>query len=182
VRSHFLGKISEALPGRDVIFGNGREVAEPTASAPCERHPDWRPARWLETQPRQASEECPHCQREILKRRSPDPTVADPIVLENARSRSPFDFGRDSERVAKAIEKYDERQRTRPGYAVPGSPEEARALEIIADRRAEERDADRRKSGRGVYVFSRIEGGVLYHWYDVRSSLKERPQLVRVGP
>jgi hypothetical protein len=150
-------RIEEEEYARRVRLGEGQEVAEPTASAPCERHSDWRPARGIDTQPRQASEACPHCQREMLKRRQPDPTVADPIVLENARSRSPFDFGRDSERVAQAIEKYDERQRTRPGHVVPGSVEERRALDLIQDRRDEERDANRRRSGR--VVIERIEGG-----------------------
>jgi hypothetical protein len=167
----------------DVQLGEGTLISEPTDEAPCRLHPQWSPDRWLEVQPRRSAEECPYCQRARLQRRQPDPTASEPIILENPRSRSPFDFGQDSERVAKAIEKYDERQRTRPGHAVPGSPEEARALEMIADRRAEERDGERRKSGRGgVFLFSRIENGDLIDYYDRRRSLKERPQLVRVGP
>jgi hypothetical protein len=178
MRQHLRGKIEEGFASGDV----GEEISEPTAAAPCSKHQSWRPARWLETQPRQASEECPHCQREMLKRRQPEPTASEPIVLENPRSRSPFDFGRDSERVAKAVGAYNERQ-AQSGRILPGSPEESRALEIIAAHREEERDSERRKFGRGgVFLFSRIENGDLVEYYDRRRSLKERPQLVRVGP
>jgi hypothetical protein len=157
VKSHWKGRIYEGFaPTGDVIYGPGEEVSDPTVSSPCELHAEWRPARWLETQPMQSAEECPYCQRARLERRRSHPTAYEPEVHPNPRT-STFGFGQDTERVQKALDAHAGREANRPGHVVPGSPEESRALEIIQNRRDEDRDADRRRSGR--VVIERIEGG-----------------------
>jgi hypothetical protein len=107
-------------------------------------------------QPRQSVETCPHCAAELAqKRRHTGSSVEE--VPNPRTARDGFGHGHDSERVAKALENYEAKQASRPGHVVPGSPEERRALDLIQDRRDEERDANRRRSGR--VVIERIEGG-----------------------
>src|SRR2546426_9921515 len=66
MKQHFLGKISDVMPGADVVSPT-REVSVPTDEAPCPEHPDFRPERRLDTQPR--AQQCPQCLAEIAESR-----------------------------------------------------------------------------------------------------------------
>jgi hypothetical protein len=180
MKSYWLGRISEGFAPNDV-FSAGREVETNRERPVCEKHnPDYSVGVGADGKPRKPSGFCLECAAELAQKRRH--TGAETEVVPSPRTMT-FDFGQDTERVQKALNAHTEREANRPGHVVPGSVEETRALEIIADRRAEDRDAERRRSGRGgVFLFSRIERGDLISYYDVRSSLKERPQLVRVGP
>jgi hypothetical protein len=185
MRMHLHGKITEVMSRArgDVDFGPGREVETDRERPSCEIHnPDFRPGTGADGKPRKPSGLCSECAADALKRRRSHPTAYEPEILPDPRTLT-FGFGQDTERVQRALDAHAEREANRPGHVVPGSVEERRALDLIQDRRDEERDADRRKSGRGgVFLFSRIENGDLIDYYDRRRSLKERPQLVKVGP
>jgi hypothetical protein len=136
-------------------LGAGREVETAVERPPCEIHnPDFSPEPGPQGQIRPPVGLCPQCRVEGTKRRRY--TGSDSIEVANPR-QSAFGFGNDPERVSKALEAYEERQSARPNYAVPGSIEESRALDLIQDLRDQERDAEKRKSGR--VVIERIEAG-----------------------
>jgi hypothetical protein len=138
----------------------GREVETAVARPPCEIHnPDFSPEPGPQGQIRPPVGLCPQCRVEATQRRRY--TGSTSIEVRNPR-QSAFDYGMDPERVARALEAYDERQSARPNYAVPGSIEESRALDLIADLRDQERDAQKRKSGR--VVIERIEGCAIVHY------------------
>jgi hypothetical protein len=175
VRQHLRGRIEETLPAGDATSPES-EVYEPSDDAPCERHPDWRPARWLPSQPRQLAETCPHCAASVAHARRHTGSVVEPA--NNPRSTTEATFGQDYRRVNAALEAYNERQASRPGHVVSGSEEERRALQIIADRREDERDRARMREG--IVRFSHIENGCLVDYVETRRW--GRKQLVRVGP
>jgi hypothetical protein len=135
--------------------GGGELVAESDiARSPCDKHnPDFSPEPGPQGQIRPPVGLCPQCHVEATQKRRH--TGSSEIEVPNPRTSS-FEFGNDPERVARALEAFDERQSSRPNYAAPRSIEESRALDLIDDLRDQERDAQKRKSGR--VVIERIEG------------------------
>jgi hypothetical protein len=177
VKSHFLGKIHETLAPVDA-----REIAVPDDAAPCPAHPAWRPVRHLPTQPRESAERCPYC---LDEKRREDRRLEEQIrnlpsldVHQPHLDESPYK----SERALRAIAAWRER-RENSGQLIPGTPEWHAACDLLQARHEEEMKKDRRKSGRGgVVLFSHIENGVLVDFVDMRSSIRDRPNIVRVGP
>jgi hypothetical protein len=142
---------------RGVKLEERREGETNRERPPCEIHNhEHTPGVGADGKPRKPSGLCSECAAELAqKRRHTGSSVEE--VPNPRTARDGFGHGQDSERIAKALENYEARQASRPVHVVPGSPEESRALDLIQDRRDEERDADRRKSGR--VVIERLEGG-----------------------
>jgi hypothetical protein len=109
----------------------GREVAEPTIEHPCERHPEWEPARRLPTQPPTLLA-CPFCLHEqgAARRRTPLDVEPDEV------SHPQWADIQLSERGMAAVADWRERERSRPGAS--GTQEERFAIDLIDQRREEE--------------------------------------------
>lgn len=184
MRRHFQGKVYDETGNRvydavgQIIEGVGRVVAEPTDEAPCPLHPDWRPDRWLENQPRSMLA-CPGCRAEKLQTlaRAREENEAEVTrALQPARTA----YAR-NERAAAAMERYAERRRAR-GYVEPGSAEEQDAIERSDELRRKVIAEDHRGRGRpaGRFVCSKIENGAEISFYEQR--IGGRKVLVQVGP
>jgi hypothetical protein len=147
---------------RDLPEGTGVE------SGSCDRHPNWRPARRAWWFPRKPSHMCEMCAAEI-DNLPEGPTI---YVDSNPRRELPPLSPRHAEMAARNIAKAN-------GVA-PGSQEETVALERIKELRDEERTSKSRR--RGVPAFQKIENGELVTYLDMRTSIRQRPQLVRARP
>jgi hypothetical protein len=147
-----------------------RELPEGTGVEPaaCDRHPNWRPKKrawWL---PRKPSYMCDMCAAEIDQL----PKGPDVYIDGNPRRELPLS-PRHAEMAARNIAKAN-------GVA-PGSPEETAALERIDELRADEKRTSKSRR-RGVPAFQKMEEGQLVTYVDTRSSIRQRPQLVRGRP
>lgn len=175
MKSYWLGKISEGFARDDVVTGPGREIETNRERPSCEIHnPDFSTGVDAEGRPRKPTGLCSVCVAELAQKRRH--TGSETEVEPDPRRTAVF--GSDAHRVDAALDAYNERQRSRVGYVVPGSPEESRALEIITDRREDDRDSERRRSGR--VLFTHIEDGCLVDYVERR--LGGRKYLARVGP
>jgi hypothetical protein len=159
------------------VEGVGHVVSEPTDEAPCPLHPEWKPERWLENQPRPY--ECPKCKLELSRARKRTGSSAEETHQPGPPYATPSESY--SERARFALERYEARQRAR-GVVVPGSSEELDAVARSDDLRREVVAADHRGRGRpsGRYLCSRIEGGREISFYEQR--IGGRKTVVQVGP
>jgi hypothetical protein len=161
------------------------QVEEIDATLPpfvlCARGHKFRPKGWGRmsgvAQPLPQPGSCPECVEEMDKLREAQREHVD--VEHPAYSEKRFPPQQRS-LVDQAWKRYEERM-IESGQPLPGSPEEARAIERMDELR--EKNPSYKKHSPGRHVFSVIENHVEVDYYEVRpDGLHSRPRLVRVAP
>jgi hypothetical protein len=144
----------------------------PYADAPvCDVH-NWQPER-VGPAPLPRPSECPDCKREAMRRHDDRRDEVEVSAL-------PTLAARDRDALGAAWDRAKQKLRDE-GVPLPGEYAEDVALARIEELREIEYERDARRRGRGVPVFSRIEGGEVVTYVDTRRSVHDRPRIVRAG-